>query len=361
MRLRPVASIPMDRTLLLITGAGRSGTSTAAGAMHHLGFHVPGPHLAANASNPRGFYESRWSVEFHNALLRRAGVSTADGRPEAASLVRAACNAADREAIVEWLAEASEGQAVTVLKDPRSTWTLDLWEAAAAQLGLRFAQLVMLRHPAEVLGSRATHYASAGATLGAEGFAVKNLASWINAITLAECSSRGGTRTFVRYDDLLGDWRTTMRAAAADLQIGLDPESLVAPHPVDEFIDPDLSRHRLTFADLDLPAELECIAAAVWRACELLADGHGADTGAEAEVDAARARYAVMYLAAQRLTLDSTGARIQAALDEAGAAARTSAQPPDPSVTEDSGPAAVPASVRGPRRFASRLRPIRRR
>ena len=80
----------MSRSLLLVTGAGRSGTSTVAGTLHHLGVHVPGPYLKANASNPRGFYESKWSVDFHNRLLKRANVTIADGRPEAADLMHEA-------------------------------------------------------------------------------------------------------------------------------------------------------------------------------------------------------------------------------------------------------------------------------
>ena len=57
---------------MLVTGAGRSGTSTAAGALHMLGFHLPRPVLHANESNPKGFFESRWPVRFHRRLMERA-------------------------------------------------------------------------------------------------------------------------------------------------------------------------------------------------------------------------------------------------------------------------------------------------
>ncbi len=304
----------MSRSLLLVTGAGRSGTSTVAGTLHHLGVHVPGPYLNANASNPRGFYESRWSVNFHNRLLKRANVTIADGRPEAAELMRDAVREDDRSALRAWLDETTAGHAVTAVKDPRTAWTIGLWSQVARDLGIELRYLVMLRHPVEVVGSRATHYSAGIETMGERGFAVKNLAGWVNALLMTEQQTRGGPRAFVRYDDLLADWRTTMSRAGSDLgvELGDIPGAGVA-HPVDDFIDPQLSRHRLTWSDVDVPPDLAEVATAVWDSCERLADGHGSEPGAEADLDATRARYAEMYLAAQQLAHDSTEAKVTAA------------------------------------------------
>ena len=331
----------MDRTLLLVTGAGRSGTSTAAGALHHLGAHLPGPYLQANASNPRGFYESRWSVEFHNRLLKRANVTLTDGRPEALSLMRSAVSEQDEERLASFLSEATAGQPVTVVKDPRTSWTLDLWARAAHSLDLRVTHLVMLRHPAEVLGSRATHYFARTSWMGEAGFAVKNLAGWLNAMLNTDLQTRERARAFVRYDELLSDWRTTLGRALSSLGV---PVSVPAgPHPVDEFIDPDLSRHRLGWADHDLPADLTSLADRVWDALDALPDCPDAtDPGspaatALASLDAARADYAAMYRAAQRLAFDSAQAEAEAARRKATRAARSEpagrpAEPTRPSV-----------------------------
>lgn len=308
----------MDRTLLLVTGAGRSGTSTAAGALHHLGVHVPGPYLQANASNPRGFYESRWSVEFHNKLLKRANVTLTDGRPEALSLMRSAVGESDEQRLASFIAEASEGQPVTVVKDPRTSWLLDVWASAARSRGLRVAHLVMLRHPAEVLGSRATHYFARSPWMGEAGFAVKNLAGWLNAMLNTDVQTRERPRAFVRYDDLLSDWRTALGRALPCL--GIDVSVPPGPHAVDEFIDPDLRRHRLTWADHDLPTDLTALADRVWEALDVLADQP--DATALAALDAARADYADLYLAAQRLAFDSTQAEAEAARRKATQAAR---------------------------------------
>jgi hypothetical protein len=314
----------MSRSLLLVTGAGRSGTSTVAGTLHHLGVHVPGPYLKANASNPRGFYESKWSVDFHNRLLKRANVTIADGRPEAAALVRAAFREDDAQELAGWLDEQSAGHPWTALKDPRTTWTLDRWVDAAGALGMDLGFVVMLRHPAEVLGSRATHYGDRAA-LAEDAFAVKNLAGWVNALLMTERQTRGMRRSFVRYDALLADWRAAMSRVAAELDLRLDVPPAGTEHEVDEFIDPQLSRHRLTWDDVRVLPELAAVAEQVWTALERLADAGGQDAEAEAALDEAGARYATMYRAAQQLAADSTTAEVNQARKEARREARRKA------------------------------------
>jgi hypothetical protein len=320
----------MERTLLLVTGAGRSGTSTAAGALSLLGVHVPGPYLGANASNPRGFYESKWSVDFHNRLLKRAAVSIADGRPEALELLRDAVRDADRVELRRTLAELTVGHRLTAVKDPRTTWTLALWRELADELDLRISTLTMLRHPAEVVGSRATHYSAGKEQLGEQGYAVRNLAGWVNAMLMTERQTRGWQRSFVRYDDLLADWRTALTPAVGPLGVEIPAEQ----HPVDEFVDPQLSRHPLTWSDVAVPPDLRHVADDVWSGLTELSARHGALAQPNADgpvMDRARERYDAMYLAARQLAHDATVAEVTVAKRTAARAARKrTANPPAP-------------------------------
>lgn len=313
----------MDRTLLLVTGAGRSGTSTVAGTLALLGAHVPGPHLGANRSNPKGFYESRWSVDFHTRLLDRARTSLTDGRPDALLRLREVITAEDREELRGWLAGISDGQALTVVKDPRTVWTLRLFDEVAAELGLGLTTLTMLRHPAEVLGSRNTYYAKRQHVTDEAGeadFRVRNLAGWLNATTMAEQQTRGGRRSFVRYADLLTDWRGQVDRAAREL--GLDVDLQAGAAEVDAFVDPDLSRHRLTWADTPVPASLRDVADRVWDAVDRLADAAGADPDASGALDAARDDYATMYADAKALVADEIAADVATARRAGARAAR---------------------------------------
>ena len=74
--------------LVVVTGSGRSGTSTVAGTLKRLGLYVPQPEMPADESNPRGFYEPQWVVEFHKRLLNSIPARTNDARPKAAEQIR---------------------------------------------------------------------------------------------------------------------------------------------------------------------------------------------------------------------------------------------------------------------------------
>ena len=66
---------------MVVAGSGRSGTSLFSGVLQRLGYHVPQPEVPADPTNPRGFAESQWVVDFHTRLLRAAGVQVSDARP----------------------------------------------------------------------------------------------------------------------------------------------------------------------------------------------------------------------------------------------------------------------------------------
>ena len=62
------------RQMLVVAGSGRSGTSLFTGLTGRLGVYIPKPEVSANRSNPRGFGEPRWLVDYHNELLSSADV-----------------------------------------------------------------------------------------------------------------------------------------------------------------------------------------------------------------------------------------------------------------------------------------------
>ncbi len=291
--------------LVLITGTGRSGTSTMSGTLHHLGLHVPGPHLGANDSNPKGFFESKWAVAFHKEITQGAGINDFDSRPGAFGRAQDAITPDLRRRLVEHLREHSADADQVVVKDPRSVWAQALWREAAAEAGLEIAYISMLRHPAEVVGSRATYYASddEATRLRYETFSV---ARWINSSVISERQTRDQARAFVRYTDLLESWRPVLLGLGTDLGLRFTPDPAAdGPSPVDEFIDPDLRRHRVTWDELSIPVQLQDVAQQVWDALEVLARAHGSDADASARLDALGARYERLFADAAAISHDA--------------------------------------------------------
>ena len=64
--------------LVVVTGSGRSGTSSVAGTLKRLGLYIPQPEVETDERNPRGYYEPLWVAEFHKWLLNPIPVRTID-------------------------------------------------------------------------------------------------------------------------------------------------------------------------------------------------------------------------------------------------------------------------------------------
>lgn len=299
--------------LVIVTGSGRSGTSTAAGTLKKLGAYVPQPEIPANDANPRGYFEPKWVVEYQKKVLADAGVRTLDGRPEAWELMLATTAKPEfRAELKEWFATQIKAPQI-VVKDPRTFWLHDLWVEVAAELGVSTRFLTMLRHPAEVVGSRDMHYlknADEERRLARE---TGNIAGWVNVALTNERASRGDLRAFVHYTAMISDWRAAMAEAAQRLELSFDTDLASREHhEVDDFIDSSLHRAQLTWDDIDVPADLRDIAEQVWQNLDALSrDPH--DAAAMASNDELRTTYAQLYTHAAALVQDQTNSALEAA------------------------------------------------
>ena len=279
-----------DRRIVIVVGPGRSGTSTVAGALAKSGLEVPGRAIGGNPTNPSGFFEPRWVVDFHRELLERGRVATMDASPEA---VDRAAEVAEKPAVranlKDWLAGRLEEQTRLVVKDPRTVWFKDLWVTTGRELGVDPGFVTMLRHPAEVSASREKYY-SKGERGKTRADDIRRIAGWTNVALMAEQVTKGSPRSFVRYTDLVGDWRAVLTTLARDLDLTFDPRVESVPHPVDDFIDPSLHRVHVEWDDIEVPAALRDVAEETWQALTGLAGGQERE-GAEERIDRVRASY----------------------------------------------------------------------
>lgn len=304
------------RRLVIVSGAGRSGTSTVAGSLKYLGYVVPPPELKANAANPRGYFEPTWAIGFHKRLLTKASIHTMDSRPWAEELVAKAVAAGTfQEQLTARLEQAFESGDHLVVKDPRAFWARDLWLEAARAAGAETSFLTMLRHPAEVIGSRDTYYASKKPEEERLTGLIRNLAGWINSTLVNERTSRGHARAFLMYGDLLTDWRSAMTSVDQALGLELPQDQLTSSkHEIDEFIDPSLYRVRVTWDDLRLPATMQDVAQRVWdRLTREDRVGLDVDEAAAADLDEAAAEYRQLFTEAVALATDEINTRTRQA------------------------------------------------
>jgi len=295
------------KNVVVVAGAGRSGTSTIAGALSMLGLHLPEPQVPADDTNPRGFYESQWVVDFHSDMLKRDPVvRTLDSRPEASELALRLPTAADAAELDEWLGEALSRPQV-VVKDPRILWFHEVWRSAAARQGAEISFLTMLRHPVEVAKSRDTHYIAGRDDTFRRQRATANVAAWCNACLTTEQVTRRDRRVFVSYVDLLADWHSAVSAVEECLGLGLDLTGDGAAR-VDAFIDPELRRSETTWDFVDVPDTLRTVAEGVWEEMNrLVADP--SDPAVPAALERLRADYQRLHDHAVAVALDHVRTR----------------------------------------------------
>jgi hypothetical protein len=312
--------------LLMVAGPGRSGTSAVTGALSQLGVHVPPPLVDWNRSNKRGFFESRWVVDFQRKVLNRAHTYEFDADPRAIARIAEVADPKTRQQLTDWLKDAAKGHQQLVIKDPRSVWLHELWIESVDTCGLSISYLTMLRHPTEVAGSRSTYYGTASDERQARDYAISKVAGWINVSLLNERQTRGQSRVYLRYTDLLSDWRTALGGVrdrvGLEFNADLEPGK---PNPVDDFISPELHRIRTGWDELDVPAELKQIAEEVWAACERLAD-EGGDADVAATFDALAERYDRLYRDAAAIAHDTQISAASRASSESAAKTRKELQ-----------------------------------
>lgn len=296
--------LSVDKRIVIVTGPGRSGTSTIAGTLTRLGLEVPGTAIAGNQTNPAGFYEPRWVVDFHRRLLRGCGVGVQDPTPEALAITRRVGQRPQvRAELKEWLQERLDEQPSLVVKDPRLLWFADLWVATADDLGARTGFVTMLRHPAEVSASRQKYYAKGGVK-NQRADDIARVAGWTNAALVAEEVSRSCPRVFVRYVDLVDEWREVLTRVGRELDLAFDPPIGPDHHPVDDFIDPGLHRVQVDWSDTQIPTSLRDLADGAWLSLAQMATAESEEL--RGRVQELREGYAQMMddaLALRRRTL----------------------------------------------------------
>jgi hypothetical protein len=291
------------RTLVLVAGSGRSGTSLFTGILQRLGFHVPQPEVPADETNPRGFAESQWVVDFHTRLLKKAAVQVSDARPTAwARVAELTLDSQLGEELRTWLGAQFKEADHLIVKDPRLSWFLPLWRRCAEELAVSPRCATVLRHPAAVVDSKQRFYGDWQSD-------VSRTAGWLNQALFTERATRDFPRVFVRYEDLLDDWTSSVARVGNQLQLQLIQD---APAPaivgVHDFVDLSLSRSRATWDDFEIPSGLREQVDHVWELLSRFVEGETGGPALLEELDVARAAYITLYGDAEAIAQSSIAA-----------------------------------------------------
>lgn len=136
------------KTIILVIGCHRSGTSAVTGTLAQMGVKLPADLIPAAVDNPKGFCESRSVVAMHDRLLASVGASW-DAPP-----VHAFCESIVVDGLALILRDLPGP--VCVVKDPRASLFVEFWEKACKREGVRLCVVEVRRDPADVVASLRT-------------------------------------------------------------------------------------------------------------------------------------------------------------------------------------------------------------
>ena len=263
-----------NRQAILVLGMHRSGTSSVAGVFARMGAETPATLMAATQENERGFYESAVLTKFNDDVLAAAGSHWADWRTIDPDWLRCASAGELGEAAKAVLrSEFAEGELI-VVKDPRICRLAEFWLPVLDELGTTPLIVTPLRSPLEVAQSVTRR----------NGIPVSEaIFIWLRHVLDAELATRGRSRTFVLWDEFLGDWRGEVERMSADLGFDL-PLGQGAADSVDAFLSDSLRHEQRSVRELATHRDVHPWALTAFLALRKLCDAPN-DPAALAELD----------------------------------------------------------------------------
>lgn len=250
------------RGALVVAGMHRSGTSAMARMLSLAGATLPHQIIDPGPDNPLGFWEPAEMVQLNDAILESVGSRWDDVFGHRVSPLVWQQRDEHLAAARRFIASNYDDE-IAILKDPRTSLMVRLWDEALRQEGRSALYIIMVRHPLEVAASVAARGNASQATA---------VLIWAAYMLAVERDTRGLRRIFVDYDDLLTDWRIALdRIQAAS---GLKPTEN-AESEIDAFLSSEHRHHQRN--DVDLAA-----CSNVWPEAEnILSWMREAATGAE--------------------------------------------------------------------------------
>ena len=218
----------------------RSGTSSLTRLISLAGAMLPNTLLKSRAGNTKGHWESKKIVEANEAFLAKQGRTWDDWRQinfdekQSTKFV---------EQIKDIINEEYAGKSFIVLKDPRFCRYPHLVAKALATLGFTAKFVIISRSPIEVSQSLVIR----------NGFseAQSNLL-WLRYVLDAEHFTRDFNRTFLTFNQVLGDWNACLTTISNKMNIIWPNSAQTIKKQADQFLDLSLKHHNKSELSTDV-------------------------------------------------------------------------------------------------------------
>lgn len=226
------------KTLLMILGMHRSGTSAVTRCCNLLGMHLGAQFIETNEHNARGFWEHSEVVSISESMLAALHSSWDDIRamPEDMQV-----NGDDVKRLQAVFDQELEAHDLWAVKDPRLCRLLPVWNELIKTQKLDSKALIVFRNPLE----------SALSLEKRDGMdRNKAMLLWLRYNLDAELESRECPRAFLYYPDFLEDWESQMQRVYKTFDLPWPNLSAKERKAVDSFLNKDLKNQAVRDEDI---------------------------------------------------------------------------------------------------------------
>jgi glycosyltransferase involved in cell wall biosynthesis len=159
--------MPQSRSVVVVLGVHRSGTSLTARALNVLGVRFGDKLIPGRRDNPLGFWEHSEIVQQTKSIEAKLGVHPFQGGlvvPPRSEWWDDETIAPERQTLTEILSrEIDAAESIFGFKDPRSFILLPLWQGIFQDAGIAPRYVLALREPADAIASMMRRGVSGGA------------------------------------------------------------------------------------------------------------------------------------------------------------------------------------------------------
>jgi GT2 family glycosyltransferase len=237
-----------SKVCIIVAGMHRSGTSAVTRVINLLGADIAADLLPAVVNeNDRGFWEARAVFDIHNNLLRALDSSYDDPLPLPERWWETELAAAAKRHLADEIDKDFSSSSLFVVKDPRITRLMPLWLSLLSEMQIETVIVIPVRNPLEVVSSlRKREGVSTGQA------SLMYLRSYLEV----ELATRQCRRFFIRYDQLLADWRGFASKLEKVVGRSLLPPVPTAESEIEDFLSIDLYHHKSTREELETASNI---------------------------------------------------------------------------------------------------------
>ncbi len=229
------------RQALVVLGMHRSGTSALTGMLSLLGGRLPKRLLPPSNTNKKGYFESADFVAIHDELLESAGTAWYSWDKLSPSWFRSSRFPYFVDLLRESVLANFDDRSLFLVKDPRISRFFPVWEDVAKSLDAELKVLITTRNPLEVARS----LQSRNGLTTSETYLV-----WLRHVLDAERDTRHLDRAFVRFEELVEDWRPVFDRMVRQLSMSFPRLSARSRREIDEFLSKELRNNAASPADI---------------------------------------------------------------------------------------------------------------